>query len=576
MSNSEVVAMTNVSSSSEVRLSQSFPATVSNSNKNQQFANVLSDSVKSQNKASASKARHGDANGKPNQALQSRQRSDVQSQREATERTAVTAAENENGNSLPMSPQTTTADNQSSEVGETHRSSEISQPGDYELQHAALGFSTADTQVDTNFLGGPEGLATTFAFVPETGVASLQLPSQGALDNQNPNSTSLESGGSVIADENGEAPSLIGASIENLLPSTSGTLSNGIVKAYVNNTNYANAVTNNSDAVVASNADPRTAIHSVMTTPLVHGIAALPPSDAVLQEIKADFNLDNGLASRGMAAAQTQLDDSTQQNLRNANPQMLARVLRHMNVSDSSVESSLRSQEALNSADATSADKLFSSQLLSSQWQETNQNLNGPGFKMAKLEFTTTLQQYHAIEDAGNKEISGVMMRESLNPTRMSANPMQTANPAFQLSAALNSTAWSNEMGQRMLWFVQQDIQQAQLQINPKHLGPLDIKISVGQDQQVNVSFLTQTGSVKEALDAALPRLREMFEQQGLNLGNVDISQQSQKQQNSQQDAPNRVFVDNEQLAEKMHEDDEIPIASTTVLDGSAVVDYYA
>lgn len=570
MSNSEVVAMANVSSSSEVGLAQSFPATPSNSNKNQQFANVLSDSVKSQNKASASNARHGDANGKPNQALQSRQRSGAQSQREA----------DENGNSLPMPAQTSAADNQSFAASETQSSSEISQPGDYKLERAALAFNTADTQVDAGFVSGTGGWATTLAFAPETGATSLQLSSQGALDDQNPNSASLaDSGVSAIADENVGAPSLVGESTVNLLPSASATLSNGIEMVYANTTIYANPASNNSaasgDAVVASNADPRTSIHRVMTPPLAQGATAVPPSDLVLQEIKADLSLDNGLASRGMAAAHIQLDDSTQQNLRNANPQVLAQVLRHMNLSDSSMESSLRGQESLKLADATGADKLFSSQLLSGQWQEANQNLNGPGDKMLKLDFATTLQQYHAIEDAGNKEINGVMIRESLAPTRMSVNPMQTVNPAFQLSAALNSSAWSNEMGQRMLWFVQQDIQQAQLQINPKHLGPLDIKISVGQDQQVNVSFLTQTGTVKEALDAALPRLREMFEQQGLNLGNVDISQQSQ-QQNSQQDAPDRVLVDNEQLAEKMHEDDEIPIASTTVLDGSAVVDYYA
>ena len=84
---------------------------------------------------------------------------------------------------------------------------------------------------------------------------------------------------------------------------------------------------------------------------------------------------------------------------------------------------------------------------------------------------------------------------------------------------------WNKEMGERVVWMTKQAIPSAELRLNPGHLGPIVIKIDANQDQ-VNVTFTTQHAAVKEAIEAALPRLRELFSAQQLNLANVDVSQQ--------------------------------------------------
>ena len=99
------------------------------------------------------------------------------------------------------------------------------------------------------------------------------------------------------------------------------------------------------------------------------------------------------------------------------------------------------------------------------------------------------------------------------------SNPTQT-----QVTAPLNSPQFSDELGQRIRWLVGQNFNAAQIRLNPAELGPVDVRINVSGDQ-VSVAFNSQFGVVREAIEAALPKLREMLENQGLNLANADIGQ---------------------------------------------------
>jgi flagellar hook-length control protein FliK len=87
----------------------------------------------------------------------------------------------------------------------------------------------------------------------------------------------------------------------------------------------------------------------------------------------------------------------------------------------------------------------------------------------------------------------------------------------------VNDKAWGGAIGERIMWMVQGDQQFARLQLNPPQLGPLEVRVSVNHDQ-TSVSFLASHAVVREALEAALPRLREMFDQQSMQLVRADVS----------------------------------------------------
>lgn len=83
---------------------------------------------------------------------------------------------------------------------------------------------------------------------------------------------------------------------------------------------------------------------------------------------------------------------------------------------------------------------------------------------------------------------------------------------------------WNEAVGNRVLWMVNQNVQGAELKLNPPQLGPLEVRISMDGDR-AHVQFVTHHPATREALDAAIPRLREMLAGNGVDLGNVDVSQ---------------------------------------------------
>lgn len=88
---------------------------------------------------------------------------------------------------------------------------------------------------------------------------------------------------------------------------------------------------------------------------------------------------------------------------------------------------------------------------------------------------------------------------------------------------------WGQAVSQRVMWLAQQNISEAQLRLDPPDLGPVNVKISV-QNDQAQVVFTSHSAGVREALDQSAQRLRELFAEQGLDLVNVDVSDHRERE----------------------------------------------
>jgi flagellar hook-length control protein FliK len=104
-------------------------------------------------------------------------------------------------------------------------------------------------------------------------------------------------------------------------------------------------------------------------------------------------------------------------------------------------------------------------------------------------------------------------------------------SPLLTVSTPVGQPAWAGEVGQRVTWLANSDLREAQLQLHPRSLGAVDVRISFGHEQQMHVNFSAANPIARDALEASLPRLREMFEQQGLNLGDANISHEPPREQ---------------------------------------------
>lgn len=94
---------------------------------------------------------------------------------------------------------------------------------------------------------------------------------------------------------------------------------------------------------------------------------------------------------------------------------------------------------------------------------------------------------------------------------------------------SLNSPAWPSTLGNQIVWLASQNNKVAEIQLDPPELGSLQVKIRVSQDQ-VSVSFVSPHAAVRDTVEQSMARLREMFEEQGLNLAEATVDDQSAQQ----------------------------------------------
>jgi len=135
---------------------------------------------------------------------------------------------------------------------------------------------------------------------------------------------------------------------------------------------------------------------------------------------------------------------------------------------------------------------------------------------------TAALALQQARETAAAREPVAVAALAQAQPAVMEA-VQAAAGAAENLSARVGTEAWENQVGQKVVYMVGSEEQTASLTLNPPDLGPLQVVLSVSNDQ-ASVSFSANQEEVRQALENALPRLREMMSESGIALGNATVN----------------------------------------------------
>ncbi len=105
------------------------------------------------------------------------------------------------------------------------------------------------------------------------------------------------------------------------------------------------------------------------------------------------------------------------------------------------------------------------------------------------------------------------------------AGPSPSDRPAFLLPTPPGSPQFAEQLGERIVWMAGQKLDRAQIRLNPAHLGPISVDLTVGDDG-ASVTFTAHHAATRDALEQALPRLRELFGESGLQLAGADVSGQ--------------------------------------------------
>lgn len=161
-----------------------------------------------------------------------------------------------------------------------------------------------------------------------------------------------------------------------------------------------------------------------------------------------------------------------------------------------------------------------------------------------------------------------------LQQTALNVAQVATSQPTDKLTPQVGSPAWDQALGQKVVWMVGGNQQSASLTLNPPDLGPLQVVLHVSNGQ-ADASFTASQPEVRQALEAAMPKLREMMSDAGIQLGQATISTGMPNQQNKpgEQSGQNgRGFGQNSDSG-----DSSIRITGTTkITTGQGLVDTFA
>lgn len=98
--------------------------------------------------------------------------------------------------------------------------------------------------------------------------------------------------------------------------------------------------------------------------------------------------------------------------------------------------------------------------------------------------------------------------------------PLHVATPA-------GAPGWPEEVGNHIRWMAGSAESHAELTLTPPQLGKVEVSITISGDQ-TSAQIVTATQAARDLIEQSLPRLREVLEQSGINLGQTDVGTSGQ------------------------------------------------
>jgi flagellar hook-length control protein FliK len=106
----------------------------------------------------------------------------------------------------------------------------------------------------------------------------------------------------------------------------------------------------------------------------------------------------------------------------------------------------------------------------------------------------------------------------------------ENRDASLAVKTPFRDQGWDADFGQKIMWLAKNDKHSAQLTLNPAQMGPIEISITVDKGN-ATASFASANADVREAIETALPRLREMFANAGIQLGQTNVGAESFQRQ---------------------------------------------
>lgn len=119
---------------------------------------------------------------------------------------------------------------------------------------------------------------------------------------------------------------------------------------------------------------------------------------------------------------------------------------------------------------------------------------------------------------------------QMLTPLAKQAEQPLQAAADLPLRVPVRHPDFSQAVGERLVWLVRNDVQEATIRLDPPHMGPLEISVSV-KDDRATVLIHANHAVTRDMLEAEAPRLRGMLGDSGFGAVDVNVARDNARQQ---------------------------------------------
>ena len=102
---------------------------------------------------------------------------------------------------------------------------------------------------------------------------------------------------------------------------------------------------------------------------------------------------------------------------------------------------------------------------------------------------------------------------------------------SFPITVPFDDPRFGGALSERVQWLVKEGIQSAELTLHPQDMGPIRIEMSI-DGTATSIDFAATQADTRAAIEQALPRLRDLLADQGLQLGGTQIGADTSRQDN--------------------------------------------
>lgn len=162
--------------------------------------------------------------------------------------------------------------------------------------------------------------------------------------------------------------------------------------------------------------------------------------------------------------------------------------------------------------------------------------VDGQASQFLNLMTQTQASAQHAIAGLVNPTES--VMQEN-SQLRAEASKTQQQFEGFDKAVNIHKSDGQQQLSEKIRWMVNARNTMAEIRLDPPELGSMQVRVNVAGDA-ASVSFVVQSQQAKDALADAMPKLRDMLSEQGIELGDAQVRKDSSSgQENGQQLAGN-------------------------------------